>query len=156
MKGLIREKHKFIALLHNPYDFPVPIPRCTCDAFEAEPVDVQRGNLSSCQFWCHQSRIHSRVKRVCCEPEVPSGNCRDCSGGGGGGGGCTPTDCSVSSWSSWSSCDCQGDRSRSRYVIHHESCGGWPCPATMKRWGKCSPPAPISCLVRIDVNAFRT
>ena len=52
------------------------------------------------------------------------------SGGGGdsgGGGGCSAVDCTVSSWSSWSSCSrtCgSGVKTRTRTKTTDESCGG--------------------------------
>ena len=46
---------------------------------------------------------------------------------------CTPQDCQVSCWDSWSSCSAstyerEGSQSRSRSVTSYTSCGGGPCP----------------------------
>ena len=47
---------------------------------------------------------------------------------------CLPTNCQMSSWSSWSPCSAvvcgnSGSRHRSRYVITNPSCGGAGCPS---------------------------
>lgn len=47
---------------------------------------------------------------------------------------CLPTNCQMSSWSSWSPCSAvvcgnAGSRRRSRYVITNPSCGGAGCPS---------------------------
>lgn len=46
---------------------------------------------------------------------------------------CQLSDCTVSSWSSWSSCSYPcgtgGTQSRSRYVTTRQACGGRPCPS---------------------------
>ena len=84
-----------------------------------------------------------------------------CGGGGGGGGGdsggrggdvCSEEDdhdCTVSSWSSWSSCSrtCgSGVKTRTRTITTYESCSGY-CHYHFKETKKCiSNCCPVDCL----------
>ena len=74
------------------------------------------------------------------------------SGGGGdsgGGGGCSAVDCTVSSWSSWSSCSrtCgSGVKTRTRTKTRSASCGGT-CPYDFTDTKRCnSNCCPVNCV----------
>lgn len=53
---------------------------------------------------------------------------------------CSASNCRMSSWGSWSSCSRScggGTRSRSRYKVASESCGG-SCPYSTRQTGRCN------------------
>ena len=55
---------------------------------------------------------------------------------------CSPANCQVSSWSSWSTCSVlqcgkPGYQMRTRHVITHPSCGGTACPSSFQETNIC-------------------
>jgi hypothetical protein len=58
---------------------------------------------------------------------------------------CCPVDCAVSAWGPWSTC-IDGVKTRTRSILHVESCGGAPCPYCYLEKDVCtSPPIPGEC-----------
>ena len=66
--------------------------------------------------------------------------------------GCSPVNCQISHWSSWSPCSAwqcgtYGNQQRTRHVITHPSCGGADCPSNIQENRVCYGNTPINCQV---------
>jgi hypothetical protein len=58
---------------------------------------------------------------------------------------CCPVDCQMTAWSEWSPC-VDGVKSRTRSVLHYDTCGGAKCPVCRLEKDVCvSPPVPGEC-----------